>query len=128
MDGRSDLFSLGVILYAMVTGHSPFQGNSATTVCFKVANREPIAASALDMTLPPELDAVISRAMAKDPAHRYQRGSDLPRVLRAQLKPKLHYHVVARGYRVTTRRTTAKVRLERGDYRVVGQKSVAYGG
>ena len=49
VDGRSDLFSLGVILYAMVTGHSPFQGTSATTVCFKVANREPIAASALDM-------------------------------------------------------------------------------
>jgi len=76
VDGRSDLFSLGVILYAMVTGHSPFQGNSATTVCFKVANREPIAASALDMTLPPQLDAVISRAMAKDPKERYQRGSD----------------------------------------------------
>jgi len=76
VDGRSDLFSLGVILYAMVTGHSPFQGNSATTVCFKVANREPIAASALDMALPPQLDAVISRAMAKDPKERYQRGSD----------------------------------------------------
>src|SRR4029077_4672699 len=55
VDGRSDLFSLGGILFAMVTGHSPFQGTSATTVCFKVANREPIAASALDMTLPPQL-------------------------------------------------------------------------
>ncbi len=76
VDGRSDLFSLGVIVYAMVTGHSPFQGTSATTVCFKVANREPIAASALDMTLPPQLDVVISRAMAKDPNERYQRGSD----------------------------------------------------
>ncbi|MGA7753806.1 MAG: serine/threonine-protein kinase [Candidatus Sulfotelmatobacter sp.] len=75
-DGRSDLFSLGVILYAMVTGHSPFQGNSATTVCFKVANREPIAASALDMTLPPQLDAVIGRAMAKNPEERYQRGAE----------------------------------------------------
>ena len=82
VDGRSDLFSLGVILYAIVTGHSPFQGNSATTVCFKVANREPIAASALDMTLPPQLDAVISRAMAKDPNERYQRGSDFADDLR----------------------------------------------
>ena len=89
VDGRSDLFSLGVILYAMVTGHSPFQGDSATTVCFKVANREPIAASALDMSLPPQIDAVISRAMAKDPDERYQRGSDLAddlRILR-QSKP-----------------------------------------
>jgi serine/threonine protein kinase len=82
VDGRSDLFSLGVILYAMVTGHSPFQGTSATTVCFKVANREPIAASSLDMTLPPQLDVVISRAMAKDTNERYQRGSDFADDLR----------------------------------------------
>ncbi len=85
-DGRSDLFSLGVILYAMVTGHSPFQGNSATTVCFKVANREPIAASALDMTLPPQLDAVISRAMAKNPDERYQRGAEFADDLRQLLQ------------------------------------------
>ncbi len=76
VDGRSDLFSLGVILYAMVTGHSPFQGNSATTVCFKVANREPVAPSAFDLAVPPELDEVISRAMAKDPEQRYQTGAE----------------------------------------------------
>jgi hypothetical protein len=75
-DGRSDLFSLGVILYAMVTGHSPFHGDSATTVSFKVANREPLPASALDLTLPHELDEVISRAMAKDPQQRYQSGAE----------------------------------------------------
>jgi eukaryotic-like serine/threonine-protein kinase len=75
-DGRSDLFSLGVILYAMVTGHSPFQGDSATTVCFKVANREPVPASALNLDLPRELDAVIARAMAKDSKRRYQRGAE----------------------------------------------------
>jgi len=85
-DGRSDLFSLGVILYAMATGHSPFQGNSATTVCFKVANREPIAASALDMSLPPQLDEVINKAMAKDPDQRYQRGSDFAADLRQLLQ------------------------------------------
>ncbi len=82
VDGRSDLFSLGVILYAMVTGHSPFQGDSATTVSFKVANREPIAASALDLSLPPELDEVIARAMAKDREQRYQRGAEFAEDLR----------------------------------------------
>jgi serine/threonine-protein kinase len=81
-DGRSDLFSLGVILYAMTVGHSPFQGDSATTVCFKVANREPVPASALDLNLPQELDAIISRAMAKDPKERYQRGAEFAEDLR----------------------------------------------
>jgi len=81
-DGRSDLFSLGVILYVMVTGHSPFPGSSATTVCFKVANREPVAASALDMTLPPQIDAVIARAIAKNPDERYQNGAELAQDLR----------------------------------------------
>ncbi|HXM23956.1 MAG TPA: serine/threonine-protein kinase [Terriglobales bacterium] len=74
VDGRSDLFSLGAILYRTVTGYGPFQGNSAATVCFKVANRDPLRATSFDYDLPPELDAVIARAMAKDPAQRYQRG------------------------------------------------------
>ena len=81
-DGRSDLFSLGVILYFMVTGHSPFPGDSATTVCYKVANRDPVAASALDMTLPPQIDAVISQAIAKNPEERYQSGADFAEDLR----------------------------------------------
>jgi serine/threonine protein kinase len=81
-DGRSDLFSLGVILYAMATGYSPFQGDSATTVCFKVANREPVPASAMDLALPRDLDEVINKAMAKDPAKRFQRGAEFADALR----------------------------------------------
>jgi serine/threonine protein kinase len=77
VDGRSDLFSLGVILYTILTGHRPFQGNSALTVSFKVANREPVPATAFDSDFPPEIDYVIARAMAKDPAERYQTGREM---------------------------------------------------
>jgi len=74
----------------MCTGLSPFQGSSATTVSFKVANREPVAASALDMTLPPQLDAVISSAIAKNPDQRYQTGHEFAedlRILQQSSKP-----------------------------------------
>jgi eukaryotic-like serine/threonine-protein kinase len=79
VDGRSDLFSLGVILYTVLTGYRPFQGNSALTVSFKVVNRDPIPATLLDTELPEGLDQIISKAMAKDPAERYQRGMDVVR-------------------------------------------------
>ena len=74
-DARSDLFSLGVILYYMLTGHRPFQGNSTTTVCFKLINHEPPCVSAFEPKFPPELDRIVSRAIAKNPADRYQTGS-----------------------------------------------------
>jgi serine/threonine protein kinase len=74
VDARSDLFSLGVILYSMLTGHRPFQGNSTTTVCFKLVNHQPLAVTAFNADFPPELDQIVSRAIAKDPAQRYQSG------------------------------------------------------
>ncbi|MGC2256921.1 MAG: protein kinase [Candidatus Sulfotelmatobacter sp.] len=77
VDGRSDLFSLGVVLYTILTGYRPFQGNSALTVSYKVVNRDPIPATVLDTELPPALDYIIARAMAKDPAQRYQRGMEM---------------------------------------------------
>jgi serine/threonine protein kinase len=77
VDGRSDLFSLGVVLYTVLTGYRPFQGNSARTVAFKVVNRDPVPATILDTELPPGLDYIIMRAIAKDPSQRYQRGMEL---------------------------------------------------
>ncbi len=77
VDGRSDLFSLGVVLYTMLTGHRPFQGNSAITVSFKVVNHDFIPATILNTELPDGLDHIIARAMAKDPAERYQRGGEM---------------------------------------------------
>jgi hypothetical protein len=80
-DARSDLFSLGVILYSMITGFRPFQGNSAQTVCFKVMNVEPVPVTAFQQEVPPELDAIISRAIAKEPNDRYQSGAEFSRDL-----------------------------------------------
>jgi eukaryotic-like serine/threonine-protein kinase len=77
VDGRSDLFSLGVILYTILTGHRPFQGNSAITISYKVVNRDPVPATILDAELPQGLDYIITRAMAKDPAQRYTRGMEI---------------------------------------------------
>jgi serine/threonine-protein kinase len=82
-DARSDIFSLGVILYNMITGFKPFQGNSATTVCFKVVNREPLAASSLNSDLPSQIDRIVDRAMAKDPAQRYQTGAEMAQDIQA---------------------------------------------
>jgi serine/threonine-protein kinase len=83
VDARSDLFSLGVILYTMITGYRPFQGNSATTVCFKVVNRDPIPVTSFDADLPSELDEIITRAMAKNPAERFQSGAEMAEAIAA---------------------------------------------
>ena len=82
-DARSDLFSLGVVLYTMLTGHRPFQGNSTATVCFKVANRNPLPVSSWNLDFPPELDELVGRAMAKDPAERFQNGREMAGELQA---------------------------------------------
>jgi serine/threonine-protein kinase len=71
VDGRSDLFSCGVILYQFLTGEKPFAGNT-TTIMYKVLHEEPLAPSMLNVALPASLDAVVKKAMAKDPAQRYQ--------------------------------------------------------
>jgi serine/threonine protein kinase len=76
-DARSDLFSVGVILYSMLTGFRPFQGNSAATVSFKVVNRDPLPVTSFDSEFPAELDRLVSRSIAKDPEQRYQTGMEM---------------------------------------------------
>ena len=82
-DARSDLFSLGVVLYSMITGFRPFQGNSAKTVVFKVMNIEPVPVTSFQTEVSPELDAIVSRAIAKDPEERYPSGAALARDIQA---------------------------------------------
>ncbi len=77
IDGRSDLFSLGVIAYWLLTGEKPFTGESITEISLQVATKDPKPATAVDPSLSADVDYVLNRALAKDPAKRYQRGRDM---------------------------------------------------
>jgi serine/threonine-protein kinase len=76
VDGRSDLFALGVILYWMLTGDKPFPGDTTTAVSFKIVYKDPVPVTQLNPSLPPTLDPVMDQALAKNPDRRYQRGKE----------------------------------------------------
>jgi serine/threonine-protein kinase len=72
VDERSDLYSVGVVLYEMLTGRVPFEGDSAVSIALKQVAEAPTPPSELNSATPPELEAVILRSLAKDPAQRFQ--------------------------------------------------------
>jgi serine/threonine protein kinase/Flp pilus assembly protein TadD len=77
VDVRSDLFSLGVMLYECAGGKSPFSGATAMEICAQVIQFDPPPPSLFNSHVPPELDRVILKVLAKEPGSRYQSASEL---------------------------------------------------
>ncbi len=77
VDNRSDIYSTGCMLYELVTGAPPFTGDSPVAVAYQHVREEPTPPSAYDESLPPAVDAVVLKAMAKRPAQRYQSADEM---------------------------------------------------
>ena len=80
VDHRTDIFSLGITLYEMVTGRKPFMGDSVITITYNIMNVQPV----MPVGVPPMLQGILQKALAKDPNLRYQNSSALAADLRAQ--------------------------------------------
>jgi serine/threonine-protein kinase len=83
IDGRSDLFSLGVAFYQLLTGQLPFQGDSMAQLMFKIANEPHASLLSVNSALPPCASAIIDKILHKQPEQRFQTGAEFARALRA---------------------------------------------
>src|SRR5437879_4787661 len=72
VDERSDLYSVGVVLYEMLTGRVPFTGDSAVSIALKQVAEAPAPPRSINPAIPPELEGIVLRALEKDPARRFQ--------------------------------------------------------
>jgi Tol biopolymer transport system component len=77
LDGRSDLFSFGLVLYEMATSKQAFAGNTAGVIFNQILERDPAPPSRLNSEVPPKLEEIIEKALEKDPKLRYQTAGDM---------------------------------------------------
>lgn len=77
LDRRTDIFSFGLVLYEMLTGSVPFPGATSAVIFDGILNRDPAPVTSFDLAIPPDLEAIVFRAIQKDPADRYQSAADM---------------------------------------------------
>lgn len=82
VDGRSDIFSLAVVLYEMLTGKTPFAGDNISAIMYQILNDEPIPPKAFNQNIPDAINYIVLKALAKHPDKRYQNAKDMARDLK----------------------------------------------
>jgi len=82
VDGRADLFSLGAVLYLLVTGRRPFEGEDIAAIAYAACHVDPARPSSLNPAIGPSMDALVLHALQKDPGRRFQAGHDFADALR----------------------------------------------
>jgi eukaryotic-like serine/threonine-protein kinase len=87
-DERSDVYSVGIVLYEMLAGAPPFRGDNPMAVAYQHVSQEALAPSSINADVPASLDGIVAKAMAKDPEERYQTAEEMRQDLWAALQGK----------------------------------------
>jgi serine/threonine-protein kinase len=86
VEERSDIFSLGTVLYELIAGQQAFPGDNYFSIMYKITNEDPVSIRVIRPKVPEILDKIVRKAMARDPSDRYQTCMDFAYDLRVALR------------------------------------------